>query len=500
MASLIDITPYILLQNNICFETININTEQIPTPIPDAKFGILNFNAVVTKETNDALDFLLVVDCSKSMSDVCYDGKNKMHYIIHTLKNMILFFHEQPHITIYVTINAFNNQVYSIVKRSKISDENLNDIIFNIENIKPLGFTNIEHALRKSAEEVDKLKTEFPNNIINHIFMTDGEATDGSTDISILKSIINFDINNVFIGFGLKHDAHLLNRISSHNNSSYYFIDRLEYSGLVYGEILHKIIYKLLTNVEIIIENGLIYNFKTNTWCDSLQIDDIVSESNKTYNIISSNPDTCKVNIKGRFGNLIILFPSSPVKSKDLTIQTYRQRTLQYLYTVNEFCCKLHNTSLLRSRQLLRDEINSLKLNLLNFMEEMKSYIIDNNLKENKFIKNLCDDIYVCFRTFETKLGIMYCSARQISQGTQRQYTPCSIDNNDNDNDVVTPHNIRVPVLQRRTNGVEFLELYHTVSSLADTPYSTPQATQIMNKINTLFDNNVNLSILTQQY
>jgi hypothetical protein len=510
MANLIDVTSNILAQNTICFDTRNINPEHIPTPIPDAKFGILNFTAVNADETNDELEFLLVVDCSDSMSDVCPDGKNKMQYIIHTLKNIILFFHERSYIKMNVTINTFDDQFYSIVTRTRVSDENLNEIICNIEKITPRGITNIESALRKSAEEITKLKTAFPNHIINHIFMTDGKATDGSTDIAVLKSIVKPDIHNVFIGFGLEHDAYLLNAISSQNNSSYYFIDRLEHSGLIYGEILHKIVYKLLTNAEIIIENGLVYNFKTNTWSHSLVIDDIVSEANKTYNIISSNPDECKVNIKGRLGNLVILFPSLLVESKDLTTPIYRQRTLQLLYEVNEFCYRTRNTTSFSSfgnnmnrndlvRQVLSDEADTLKLNLLNFMEEMKKYIADNNLQEDRILKNLCDDIYVCFRTFETQLGVMFCGARQISQGNQRQYTPSSIDI-DTDDIGVRGYNISIPVLQRRTNGVEFLELYHTLSSLTDTPYSTPQATQVMNEINSFSDDNDVSSILTQSY
>jgi len=511
MANLIDITANILSQNTVCFETRNINIEQIPIPIDDAKFGILNFTAVTTEETVEELDFLLIVDCSGSMSDACADGRSKMQHIIHTLKNMILFFHEHPSAKINITINAFDTIIYPIVSRTKITDENLNKIIAKVEKIKPRGSTNIEFALRDAFKEITRLKNEFPSNIINHIFMTDGEATDGSKDIQLLQSIINPDITNAFIGFGLEHDASLLNGISSVGKSAYYFIDKLESAGLVYGEILHGIIYKLLTDSEIIIENGLIYDFKTNTWVDKLKIGDIVSEANKTYNIVSSNPDKCKVNIKGTMGDLVILFPSTHVESADLSIQIYRQRTLQLLYEVNDFCTRrrqhdnrqdshiflhfIHNRTDAVS-QALDEEKKVLKLKMANFIEEVKKYMMDNNLENDKVLKNLCDDIYICFRTFGTKFGTMYCTARQTSQGTQRHYTVSSLGVTDDNANVtirrraLTP---AIPLLQRMTNNVvDFFDipdefdmpaLNHTMSDFADTPYLTPQATQLMREI-----------------
>lgn len=490
MANLIDITSNILSQNNICFETRNINSELIQVPIENAKFGVLNFTAVTTRETEDELDFLFVVDCSGSMSDICSDGRSKMQHIIHTLKNMIIFFHEHPNININITIYAFDTQMYSIVSRTKITDENFNEIIYKIEKIVPRGSTNIEFALNKSAEKINTLKCQFPSSIINHIFMTDGEATDGSSDITILQSKVIPDITNAFIGFGIEHDASLLNGISTVGKSGYYFIDKLESAGLVYGEILHGIVYKLLTDCEIIVENGLVYNFKTNTWTDILPIGNIVSEANKTYNIISSNPKECKVNIKGNMGNLTILFPSNHIESKNLSVEIYRQRTLQLLYEVNNFSNR--NTS--------RDV---LKLKLSNFLEEIKKYMTDNHLENDKILKNLCDDIYICFRTFGTKLGNMYCKARQTSQGTQRLYTVSSLGFTDENNNLT----IRRNTLQRRTNSIDITNLSdnsqlpeHTISDFGDTPYLTPQATLLMKEISKPIEKDEDkLSINTQK-
>jgi hypothetical protein len=514
MTSLIDLTPSILIQNNICFELRNLDTENIPVPIENSKFGILNFQAVTCSEVDDELDFLFTVDCSGSMSDLCSDRKSKMNHIIHTLKNMIMFFHERPHIKINITIQAFDTFIYEIIERTKINKENIIHIISKIEQIYPRGSTNIELALEESYNKITQLKTLYPDNVITHIFMTDGEATDGSNDINILKSKVSKENTNAFIGFGIEHDSCLLNGISSIGKSGYYFIDKLENAGLVYGEILHSIIYKILDNVQITIENGLIYDFKTNKWVQSLTIGNIVSESNKTFNIISPNPDECKVNIKGSIKNLEIIFPSVLKKitedNNEFICHIYRQRTLQLLYEVNEFCIKKREKEYDNYRTIFNfrniddnmDENNiskerkCLKLKLSNLMEEIKKYMIDNNLIRNKILKNLCDDIYICYRTLGTKYGSMFCTARQTSQGTQRQYTASNtLDINDtNDTNVNNNSRRRLfpPSLLRQTN-YDFIEpdiLNHEVSDFCDTPYLSQQATQVMSEISNSFDDN----------
>lgn len=543
MANLIDITSSILSQNTICFETRNINIEHIHVPIEDAKFGILNFKAVTTRETSDELDFLFTIDCSGSMSDLCSDNRTKMQHIIHTLKNMIIFFHEHPTIKINITINAFDSLIYKIVTRTTITDTNFNEIISKIDKISPRGSTNIEDALKESSNEISRLQELFPSNIITHIFMTDGEATDGSREISHLQTIINPDIVNAFIGFGIDHDAAILNGISSVGKSSYYFIDKLESAGLVYGEILHGIVYKLLTDSEILIENGLVYNYKTNTWQQTLKIGDIVSEANKIFNIISSNPEQCRVNIKGNMDTLVILFPSTLMPSADLSVQIFRQRTLQLLYEVNDFCKRkmefddefMSNVFCLRNLSNNNQQYNQIKQEqiliknkLVSLMEELKNYMTENNLNDNKILKNLCDDIFICYRTFGTKFGTMFCNARQTSQGTQRIYTAS------NTMDVThdfpnrnfrrqIPRTPRMPVppslirhhnayqenyfeaeqFDDESNNINLPILNHTLSDFADTPYLTPQATQVMREIsrndNEIKDCNDMSSIMTQE-
>lgn len=544
MANLIDITASTLSQNTFCFESSNVDIEKIPAPFENAKFGILNFTAVTSTETDKELDFVFVVDCSGSMSDRCSDDRSKMQHIIHTLKNMIIFLHECSSINVNITINAFDMQIYKIVEHVKISDDNFNELLAKVDRIQPKGNTNIEYALRNSADYIQELKTTYPANIINHIFMTDGEATDGSREIELLKTLVVDNIMNAFIGFGIEHDAGLLNGIGSVGKSSYHFIDKLESAGFIYGEILHSIIYKLLTDCEIQLRNGLIYDFKTNTWVNRLKIGDIISEANKTYNIISENPDEFAVNIQGTMDDMVVLYPSRRLDDTDLSRHVFRQRTLQLMFEVNEYCNKRRENSDIfnlriptnfMTNMLLQPENteenprynftaqrDTLKRKLSVFMDEIKIFMNDNSLTDDKFMKNLCDDIYICFRTFDTRYGNMFCSARQTSQGNQRQYTVSNTLVVESEETVNIFHNSpvgfqrnrgvsRIPHIQRQTNAVIRFDLdrvdldtipdlpilQHEVSGFDDTPYLTPQATQVMRFVSSNTDDD---EILTQEY
>ena len=390
---------------------------------------------------------------------------------------MVLFFNEHSEINVNITINAFDTQIYEIVTRTKVTNDNIHQILQKIEEITPQGSTNIEFALQQSKICLTKLKEMYPTNVVSHIFMTDGEATEGSKDIHVLQNLVDENVINAFIGFGIEHDSVLLNVIGAVGKSAYYFIDKLDSSGLVYGVILHSIIYKLVENVEITIENGFVYNFKTNEWTNTLYTGDIISEANKTYHIISNDPDNCKMNIKGTIANLRILFPSKNAGYvDDLTTHIYRQRTLQLLYQVNQVSDMptyynhtpyhhRHHVNRAQNDNREVDENTKMKTKLTDFLEELKKYMSDNNLEDDPVLKNLCDDVYICFRTFGTRFAHMYCTARQYSQGSQRQYTASSV--------------VTTNLYSNDDDGM----LNHVLNDFNGTPYATPQATQIMRGI-----------------
>ena len=493
-------TDYFITKN-IKFENKIIRDDDIDIPIKDAKFGILNLQAISAPLNKEQHEFVFMIDCSGSMSEECSDGKNKMQHIIHTLKNMIVYFKENRDIQNRVTIYTFDDKIICILDRCIIDITNFNEIISKIDQIMPRGSTNIELALNHLKKNVVSIRSEGIEvcNICN-VFMTDGDATVGNCDHIELATMVDRNVTNAFIGFGIDHDAALLNAISDGENSAYYFIDKLENSGYIYGEILHSIIYKLLKNVVINIENGLIYDFKNNSWVQSLAIGEIASEAIKMYHICSNNCDECVVTITSNNSTIDTL--TNKDEAEDLAKYIYRQRTLQHLFIVKDYLKRKrdynHKAYKTNIFTVLNDdgfdkkkvELLEIKDNLFKFMEEMKHFMEEKNLNDDKIMQNLCDDIYICYRTFGTKFGDMYVSARQTSQGTQRSYNASHTPEDDMLNeDIRRPY----PRLSRTSalnlHIVDDIDLTsqpilrHNVSNFVDSPYLTPSSAKVIQEI-----------------
>ena len=123
-------------------------------------------------------------------------------------------------------------------------------------------------------------------------------------------------------------------------------------------------------------------------------------------------------------------------------------------------------------------EENVIKQCLRTFMKEMKKYMKDNNLTEDKFMKNLCDDIFICYRTFNTKFGNMYVNARQSSQGSQRYYAVRE-----------TPRNLRVDGFD---DDDDTTMIYSELVS-SSMPNRIPAAPKLKRHKNNSFDGNNNI-------
>jgi len=137
----------LFVEKSLQFQSENINIEQIPIPIIDAKFGILKLTAISAPMSQDINEFIFMVDRSGSMSDICSDGREKMQHIIHTLKNMIIYFKDNKSARVFINIFAFDDKIDEIVERTDINEGNIDLIISKINRISPRNSTDIEKAL-----------------------------------------------------------------------------------------------------------------------------------------------------------------------------------------------------------------------------------------------------------------------------------------------------------------------------------------------------------------
>ena len=394
-------------------------------PFTGAKFGLLNLEAVTSGPSDVEHELILVIDNSGSMGDQCSgdNDKTQMDQAIHTLKNIVGYLEENQNIKANVTIFKFDDKFIKVVDRTNITEDNYKSIEQKINKIRPTGGTDIGLALRNIQCYINELKTSYPTHQISHIFLTDGAVTEGETKPNILKQLVVKDIYNYFIGYGSDHDAKLLGILSDFEKSSYHYVDAIEKAGFVFGEILHSITHKLLYNCEIVVEHGVIYNYNSNLYTNRLFIGDIVGESNKVYHLFTDTPSTCYVHLKTVEPLEIHIFQETE-HELNFVNYAFRHRTLTLLGEVKQCQEKYESSPRFGNEGYFSyGNISDCKMKMAKLFDEMLKYMEDNNDKQNKFIKMLCDDIHISQKTLGTRYGRMCISSRQTSQGTQRIYT-----------------------------------------------------------------------------
>lgn len=458
------------------------------------QFAILQVEIADTQVTETPQHVVFGIDISGSMSDQCADGRTKMQHIIHTTKNIIdVFSKKENNSNITVEIYGFDDEIETIIAPTKC-DETTRDKIHAAINTKlnPRNSTNIEIALKTANT---RLQTALKKK--THIFMTDGQITAGETNVKKLEKYIDDSYPNIFIGFGNDHDAQLLQQLAKSINNSYYYIDHVETAGLAYGEICHAILYPALQDITITINNGEIYDFRTNTWNKELKIASLLGEAKKTYHLRTTTPELLSAEISAstndheKMEERVDVLPALKNEDliqlpKDLTKYFYRQRTQELLYGVQQ-CIKTQEQDQDQEDQedqedqdedqqdKKRKNVKEYYDKLKTFLKNMKNYMIENNITDDEFMKNLCDDIGITLTALKTankNLVAAYCTGRVLSNGTQGAYQP-----------VLTPQkNInRPPRINRQTNQLD--EDYTPLTPVINRSNATQRQLEMMRSI-----------------
>jgi len=445
-------------------------------------FGILQLEMNETPQITNPLFILFSIDRSQSMDDICpTDHKTKMEHAKHTTKKMLEIllkktYHYPPQ-TIYVQLLVFDDDTKEIVPKTLLDSTTITQINTSIDSIKPQNSTNLELALTKSREIMEKedevssetyMKTE--------IFLTDGNATSGIQKVVGLRELSLYwnkkedNDEHIYIGYGDDHNANLLQTLAqSRNNASYYFLDEIENSNLLFGEILHGILYPALKNVSINTNNCQIYDYKTNTWTNTLKIGTLLSESVKTYHVRTTTPQekitaticaeqiTATICAEQITDNRQIEFAFEVLPDptqQDLTKYMFRQKVQEYLFSSKHISVHIDESSkqmiilpkAVRKHQ--NDQINTVKNDMKLFMKYLKCYMKSNYLEHDKFHQTLYEDLYISYKTFATLKGAMYSGARQHSQGRQTSYI-VSTPQYDDDYNLNLPRPPKTPTLFR---------------------------------------------------
>ena len=482
------------------------NTQQV--------FGTLTIKVNDTPMTKTPQYILFMLDRSQSMSDPVGRNSTKMEHSKHTIINIVKLVvnSEENCPPVFIQIFVFDDEIDEIMPKIQITKENIREIVSKIKSIEPRNSTNIESALEKTREimeteepDVTGLPTKQKEIQKTEIFLTDGLPTAGDTNITRLikkqveKSITSHqqDNNHIYIGYGEDHNGNLLQSISfSKKNGYYYFVDKIENAGLVFGEIMHGLLYPALKHINIKIQNGEIYDYKTNTWSSNLYVSSILSESEKVYHIRAKNPDDIDVNVTAinaitneDFKHTVERLPElstteDTILETDLTKYILRQKTQEYLCRARSVSVSIENASntmLVLSKHIkneISDKMQELRKEMKSFLEFLKDYIKSNNYTSDKFFIMLYEDTYIAYKTFGTIQGAMYTGSRQSSQGRQTSYVvspsqPNTPYDKEDDDEPLIFNKLNIKTDRQATNN------NHVLSA-----NTTPKQLKVMSSIN----------------
>jgi len=423
---------------------MSIFPETIHGFLPADSFGILYMKMAKVDIIKKPLFILFSIDKTGSMDDIVdfQNKKSKMDYLIKTFQKILRFLVEK-NIPIVIRVHSFHTLVDITLENTQLSPDNLGEICEKIKALEPDGTTDIGLALSIAEMELTKYKESNPHHEIVHMFMTDGEPTTGICDTKQLTSMVNSHVKNIFFGFGNNHNAYLLRRFSQVKHAEYQFIDTVENTGMVLGETLHRFLYPAIESVKFSMENGSLYDWRTNQWVDFLEETLIMGETEKIYHIRTNQREQLVIKVFGIdysvydkrnecfeetlldvihcLPGLIPLEETSEGET-DLTKYMFRQKVQELLFQVASYIelCEENKKKVLKHKNM---ENKKYKIELKSLFRRIRKYMRQQNLLNDPFMKLLCDDIYVTYHNLESRYAYMYTVARQTSQGNQQCYS-----------------------------------------------------------------------------
>ena len=454
--------------------TENIQINKIQVHIAQVNeiqhFGMLKIQATtLTKVLTKMLRIVMIIDLSGSMDEKCKDNRSQIHHMRTVTMNLIRELHKfkDSETNIQFIVKGFEDKVHHILdvpNLLSLSEEQIAiEIIPQIAKLKSLGWTNLEAALKEGQKCVHKVGEEDIKNMI--VVITDGDANKGETRPAELRKLLPSNCANFILGLGVNYDAKILQKISDGENKH---INDPESAGNCVGEIIHKFLYEALTNVEITVENGRLYNYRNNTWTTHLAIPSIASEEAKNFSIMSPTPDAVIIKIRCLMNGIPFEHIISENEKSDLTMFQFRQAVQEAMYKAKEleqlrnemrksnysgdidyiiFGLKdeddLYSSDkeiAERKAQEAKDRNKQFNKVQTEFKAEMKQLLIkmlrymnDNDLNNDAFFKTLCMDLKVTMDNIGKKNAEVYINSRITSQGRQETYTCDAIDEPEDD-------------------------------------------------------------------
>lgn len=425
------------------------------------------------------------VDASGSMAEIATKrgqvAQSKMDFVHLTLTNMIEYIASQetenPHAEFYIAIVSFDSSAKCVLLTCRVTSENKDSIIQMITNINPGGGTNFQKCFKEIARLMSNESQHIENdssisdNFVHrmHIFMTDGANNEGENNIRRLASFLTPTFpetenalsapasasaiptttqkvaKQIMIGYGPDHDSTMLQNLClQFPKSKQWFIDDVEKTGCIFGEILWSAMNTAFSDVKLS-SNAEIYDFIDMSWKNEIVIDDLIHDSSRTFYVrtpysvetvsckLTYFSTECPTNTSYTNQTLIIYSnqqecgadetntqASLPVVSENVEHELWRLDTITTIDQALKFLQNIrlmsHAASVVEKNRLI-DVVTA-------FQEKFLTYVANKNLTEDPFMIQLADDLFVCISgLMATSIGERYVAARQASQIQQRAVT-----------------------------------------------------------------------------
>jgi len=398
------------------------------------KYGVLSLETQESSPSSNAMLFSFMIDVSGSMSDIVSKDRSKIQLLRHTLQNMMLYFANKRE-NVYIEIKGFDNKIHHYVDVICVNKENVNDIISKIQGIHPMNTTDIGLAINTMNENLDKKHESIESYNKVGILITDGEPTSGVTNISSLIELVNSNYINHFIALGDDHNSQLMNVLGKkHATSCDWFIDDIELTGNVYGEILFNETNRVLDHCTIEVTHGTIYDFKKGCFESSLNIGNLSSESKKEFHILSENMENVVIVLNGigsmnreTYNNTCTNETPDTENNVSLLKQYCRLCVQKFLYDVR---CNLSkkNENLLLRRDCFRLGLPSRHHNIdptkiqyaTTLKDHLQMFIKQHRLENDEMLQGLLKDLAIVEEMNHSILDpFTYLNARENTQGRQ---------------------------------------------------------------------------------
>jgi hypothetical protein len=404
------------------------------------------------------------IDCSGSMGENAshYQSRQhqnqqshqntKMHFVHATLNNMIDTIISQQeefsHVEFYLALVQFHSSATCVLRPMRVTTESKDEILQVISRIRPQAGTNFEkcfkemaHLISNEAQHISP-SDDIPEHCVQrmHVFLTDGDNNEGNKSIPHLAGILSASAvqpTQIMIGYGTDHDSATLQSLCSHfPNSRQWFIDDIEKTGCIFGEILWSAVNAAFTKVSIKTPHAEVYDFETMQWKNEIGLGDFAYDSSRTYYVRqpwASDDLACKFTYTSieapQDTSCDIVVPlnyTSPSAETPETKDAEVEKELWRLDTITTIDKSIQFFKTMR-RMTFQDQVDT-KARLIEeitaFQEKFLKYATDNNLIEDPYIIQLADDLFVCINGLAvSSIGERYIAARQASQIQQRAVT-----------------------------------------------------------------------------